>query len=84
MIIGKNNNFNNNFNKHFNEIKTPSKTNNQTPSNMNEIHNLTNANNKNDMLDKSFAMLQERYNSGVISLEEFTKQCNKINKLRQK
>ena len=40
--------------------------------------------NKNDMADKSFAMLQERYANGLISLEEFTKQCNKLNKLRQK
>ena len=39
---------------------------------------------KNDMADKSFAMLHERYEKGLISLEEFTKQCNKLNKLRQK
>ena len=40
--------------------------------------------NKNDMADKSFAMLQERYANGLISLEEFTKQCNKLIILRQK
>ena len=39
---------------------------------------------KNDMADKSFAMLHERYENGLISLEEFTKQCNKLNKIRQK
>jgi hypothetical protein len=39
---------------------------------------------KNDMADKSFAMLQERYANGLISIEEFTAQCNKLNKLRQK
>ena len=38
---------------------------------------------KNDMADKSFAMLEERYRNGLISLEEYTKQCNKLRKLRK-
>ncbi len=84
MIIGNNNSTNNsNFIKNM-----PS-----GPSNNNMHHTLPdrkaaqiNANvmDKNDMADKSFAMLQERYANGLISLEEFTKQCNKLNKIRQK
>ena len=83
MIIG-----NNNYNTNSNFMK------NNTPSNNNgNRHTLPerkaaqiNANvmDKNDMADKSFAMLQERYENGLISIEEFTKQCNKLNKLRQK
>ena len=84
MIIG-----NNNYNTNTNFMK------NNTPSNSNDAQKQTlpekkaaqiNANvmNKNDMADKSFAMLQERYENGLISIEEFTKQCNKLNKLRQK
>ena len=44
----------------------------------------TNVLSKNDMADKSLAMLQERYRQGLISLDEFTKQCNKLNKIRRK
>ncbi len=84
MIIG-----NNNYNTNTNFMK------NNTPSNSNNVPKQTlpekkaaqiNANvmNKNDIADKSFAMLQERYENGLISIEEFTKQCNKLNKLRQK
>ena len=40
--------------------------------------------NKEEMADKSFQMIEERYKNGLISLEEYTKQCNKLNKLRQK
>jgi len=43
-----------------------------------------NVNSKSEMADKSYAILQERYNNGLISLEEFTKKCEKLNKLRQK
>ena len=88
MIIGdnkNNNNFGNDFNRKFNEIKTSYEKNKQNnSSDLTNIHSLNNASNKDEMLDKSFAMLQERYNNGTISLEEFTRQCNKINKLRQK
>jgi len=44
----------------------------------------TNVLDKNDMADKSLAMLKERYSQGLISLDEFTKQCNKLNKIRRK
>ena len=82
MIIG-----NKNYNTNANFMK------NNAPSNDNSKHTLPerkaaqiNADvmNKGDMADKSFAMLHERYEKGLISIEEFTKQCNKLNKLRQK
>lgn len=44
----------------------------------------TDVTSKNEMADKSFEMLEERYKNGLISLEEYTKQCNNLNKLRQK
>ena len=39
---------------------------------------------KTDMADKSYAMLKERYQNGLITLEEINKKCNQINKLRKK
>ena len=73
MIIG-----NNKQNNQGNEIK---------PQNFTDDINqkqYTNVLSKNDMADKSLAMLQERYRQGLISLDEFTKQCNKLNKIRRK
>ena len=82
MIIG-----NKNYNTNANFMK------NNAPSNDNSKHTLperkaaqikADVMNKGDMADKSFAMLQERYENGLISIDEFTKQCEKLNKLRQK
>ena len=38
---------------------------------------------RNEMADKTLSMLQERLNNGLISMEEFHRQCQKINKMRQ-
>lgn len=91
MIIGNNNfkdqkpNFTSNFDERFQTIVNENKNNNNNNSNFNEnINNYSDVNNKNDMTNKSFAMLQERYNNGLISIEEFTKKCNQLNKQRQK
>ena len=85
MIIGNNNKptFNSNFNERFQTVKNK----NIKPQEINQIQNknqYTNVTNKNEMADKSFAMLQERFNNGLISLEEFKQKCNQLNKLRQK
>ena len=40
-------------------------------------------NSKSEMLDKSYAMLKERYQNGLITLDEFNKKCNKLNKMRK-
>ena len=75
MIIGKNNL--NNPTQNTNPINKP-----VTENNRSTYH--TDVMNKNEMADKSFAMIEERYRNGLISLDEYTKQCNKLNKLRQK
>ena len=83
MIIGNNKPTNNsNFMKNDSSNNGPIKHNTLPEKKAAQIN--ANVMNKNDMADKSFAMLQERYANGLISIEEFTKQCNKLNKLRQK
>lgn len=47
------------------------------------MYKYTNPANKDAMYNKSLAMLQERYNNNLITLEEFKKQCNKIGKQRR-
>lgn len=76
MIIG-NNNYNpkaNNFKNKMNNIKTTG------PIQTNPHKDI---NNSNEMLESSFNMLQQRLNMGLITYDEFQKQCNKLNKLRK-
>lgn len=87
MIIGNNTNFNQNqFNNKLNNIKTNSENTrnkvNPTMVDRNAL-NFQNTNNKDQMADKSFAMLQDRLNHDLISLDEFTKMCEKIRKQRR-
>lgn len=94
MIIGKNNNnkntqpaFTSNFNERFNAIVKEAEKNKKNISPFAETSSTkhySNVNSKKEMADKSFAMLQERYSKGLISLEEFNKKCHIINKRRQK
>lgn len=44
----------------------------------------SNVNSKNDMYDKALAMLNERLRQGLISIDEFNRQCNELAKKRQK
>ena len=84
MIIGNNTpNNNSNFMKNVPSSGGDSVKHNTLPEKKAAQIN-ANVMNKNDMADKSFAMLQERYANGLISIEEFSKQCEKLNKLRQK
>lgn len=39
---------------------------------------------KKDMSDKSLAMLHERLENGLITIEEFNKKCEQLGKLRNK
>lgn len=71
-----------------NQNMMPKKTNNQMsfydPSNertSNMIH--SNVMNKNEMSNKSFAMLQERLKNGSITIEEFNKKCVELGKHSQ-
>lgn len=82
-----NNNFTQNFDRRFNMVKEQAKKNRKVVNSYardNNIMQHSNVMSKNEMADKSFSMLQERYNQGLISLDEFNKKCNQLNKLRQK
>ncbi|MBQ6323271.1 MAG: hypothetical protein IJI22_00375 [Bacilli bacterium] len=92
MIIGNNNTNNNfttkplpNFTKNSDEKFKFKKSEKKEPITIGKKStDFYNINSKSDMADKSYAILQERYNNGLISLEEFTKKCQQLNKIRQK
>jgi hypothetical protein len=83
----ENNNFTQSFDKRFNMVKEQAKKNarviNTYATNNNTMQH-SNVMSKSEMADKSFSMLQERFNNGLISLDEFNKKCSQLNKLRQK
>ena len=83
----ENNNFTQNFDKRFNMVKEQAKKNKSvinTFAKDNNVMQHSNVMSKSEMADKSFSMLQERLNNGTITLEEFNRKCNQLNKLRQK
>jgi len=93
MIIGNNNNENkfrdNNFldndtfNNQFNDYKENSKMQHKNIFVKDlKDQKYTNVNNKNDMYDKSLAMLNDRLKNGLISFDEFNKQVNLLAKRR--
>ena len=86
MIIGKNNlkNFTSNFEERFNSIKENNQRNQKEGNTFvkNQNNQYTNVLNKDEMADKAFMILQERFNNGLISLDEFNKKCNELNKRR--
>ena len=75
MILG-NNNSNNTF-----ASNGPTKINPIIKDNRTKQH--TDVTNKDEMADKAFDTVEQRYRNGLISLEEYTKQCNKIGKIRK-
>lgn len=88
MIIGNNFTNNNNFGKKIinnnnNFIPNKSKTPN-TKKNIftRDVSSYQNANimNKKEMNNKSLAMLNDRLEKGTITIEEFSKQCQKFSK----
>ena len=86
MIIGNNNFNNNNFTNKFNRIKKEGERHKKrlNPTLVDKkAFNYSNTKSKQQMADKSFAMLQDRYNNGLISLEEFTRKCNNLEKQRR-
>ena len=85
MIIG-NNNFNsnnNNFKNKMDAIKENSKNIGNNHSNPISTNQYKDVNNSNEMLDRSLDILQDRLNKGLISYEDFQKQCTRIGKLRK-
>jgi len=94
MIIGSNNQ--NNFNNPLNEdnqfktrmdnIKLANELNTYNDGLIDDV-NSTRFNNpldRDQMSDKTLAMLHDRLSKGLISMEEFNKQCNELAKKRNK
>ena len=85
MIIGNNQNFrNDHFQERLKVIQDEAKKrNNKTNSFLkNEILKQSNVTSRTEMADKSLAMLQERLQNGLISLEEFNQKARKINQFK--
>ena len=91
MIIGKNNNLGKpNFLSNTNQTNKDNLNNTYNTNQTNKVINPMNENtrsfqrsnvmNKNEMKNKSFAMLQERLSNGTISLEEFNRKCHELGK----
>lgn len=84
--INKNNNYydnalkeKNNFETKYNRLKNDTKNHHMFVEDLySQVH--SDPTNSKDMTTKSLAMLQERLNKGLISLEEFNKQCSKLRK----
>ena len=94
MIIGNGNNrmngsnhFQSNFNQRFNMIQEEGEK-NQNRRNPFTVSQPTNQHpdvmNQKEMTDRAFNMLQERLQNGTISIEEFNKKCEQLNKMRRK
>lgn len=77
MIIGKDK-----FNKSFTKNYSSQNNNINTFNHFNNLESMKNTNvlDKNEMRDKSFQILQDRLNKGLITIDEFNRQCNKLNK----
>lgn len=80
MIVGKNTNLGK---QGFATRMTQIQNNNQMIHNDNQVINPmlhSNVLSKSEMHEKSFQMLQDRLNKGLISLDEFNKKCKDLNK----
>lgn len=90
MIVG--NNFNNpqaqskRFNDNFNRLQNQNKNLNNSNGFVKDLsqHSHVNPTNKQDMHDKTLALLNDRLQKGQISMDEFNKQCTQLGKLRNK
>ncbi len=83
MIIGNNTNLNHNQNTFLNNQDNDNQTSFLDSDMMREKNRAmqhTDVMSKSEMKDKSFAMLQDRLNKGLISMEEFNKMCNNLGK----
>ena len=89
MIIGGNNNLsknpfrnNNNLNKNqnYNNNNNNGFVNNNQPKQPISQNPYKDINNTQEMRERSFEILQQRYNDGLISIEEFSKKCENLRK----
>ena len=89
MIIGNNQNNNsmpNSFNNNWQNIKQNTNVRNQNKNVfVKDIKDqkYTNPLNNNDMYDKTLAMLHERLEKNLITMEEFNKKCAQLGSQRQ-
>ena len=82
MIIGKDkieNLSNQSFNTKMNMIKENSNNYHPIQESINPMQH-SNVLSKNEMHEKSFQMLQDRFQKGLISLEDFNKKCKELSK----
>jgi len=85
MIVGNNKpiNTNNTFQRQFDAVReNAGKTKAQPYSSTDYLKSFDISDSK-SMADKSFMMLEERLSNGTISLEEYKRQCEKLNKIRR-
>lgn len=85
MLLNKNTNpFNeqDRFNQKMNNLKDEAKKNTDIIKFKKQTATIYNSDptNKDSMKSRSINVLQERYQNGQISLDEFNKKCNEINK----
>ena len=87
MIIGGNNNFSKNpfRNNNSNNINNNSNysnglINNNRPRQPISQNHYKDINNTQEMRERSFEILQQRYNDGLISIEEFSRKCENLRK----
>ena len=81
MLIGNNTNFNNDNNNFNTKIRAIKENNEVTNPMMNNDTNMyKNITNTNESVDKSFQILKNRLDNGLITLDEFNKKCSQINK----
>lgn len=93
MILDKNNSNNsfiNNFKKNnpneSTKIRQDTNTNKNKKFGLNEgisTYKYTNPTNEIEMYDKSIAMLHERLNNNLITIDEFNKKCRQIGKKKE-
>ena len=86
MIIGGNNNLSKNpFRNNSNNINNNSNysnglINNNQPRQPISQNQYKDINNTQEMRERSFEILQQRYNEGLISIEEFSRKCENLRK----
>ena len=82
MLIGNNTNFNNDNNNFNNKMRAIKQNTENNIIQNNDTNIYKNISNTNESTDKAFQILKDRLDNGLITLDEFNKKCNKINKTR--
>ena len=87
MIIGGNNNGNRNplnnnpaFNNKFKQPQNTNFVNNNRPQQPINTNPYKNVFNTKEMTERSYEMLKQRYDNGLISIEEFSRKCEQLRK----